>query len=116
MIGLRNDRRQNMRQRLANAIGAASAFLNSVPVRFALLRALSVLALLLLVGQLWRLQIAQGEAYREKADLNRLRVVSIRAPRGVIYDREQRILARNVPAFTVSILPADLPSPSGSRQ
>lgn len=109
MIEIRNDRRQNIRKRLANAIGTASAFLNSMPVRFTLLRALIVLALLLLVGQLWRLQIAQGEAYREKADLNRLRVVSIRAPRGVIYDREQRILTRNVPAFTVSLLPADLP-------
>ncbi len=116
MIELRNDRRQNIRKRVANAIGAASAFLNSVPVRFALLRALIVLALLLLGGQLWRLQIAQGEAYRQKADLNRLRVISIRAPRGVIYDREQRILVRNVPAFTVSVLPADLPAQSGSRE
>jgi penicillin-binding protein 2 len=116
MIELRNDRRQNIRKRIANAISTASAFLNSVPVRFTLLRLLIVLALLLLGGQLWRLQVAQGEAYREKADLNRLRVVSIRAPRGVIYDREQRILVRNVPAFTVSILPADLPSQSGSKE
>ena len=62
----------------------------------------------LLVFQSWQLQIVQGEQYLEKAVGNRFRLRSIDAPRGVIYDRKGRLLAGNMPSFTVSIVPADL--------
>lgn len=63
----------------------------------------------LLVFQSWQLQIVQGEQYLERAVGNRFRLRSIDAPRGVIYDRKGRLLAGNMPSFTVSIVPADLP-------
>ena len=31
------------------------------------------------------------------------------APRGVIYDRNGKILARNRPSFTIAVVPGDLP-------
>jgi penicillin-binding protein 2 len=74
------------------------------------LRALIILAFALLTGQLWRLQVVQGESFRQQADYNRLRVVSVPASRGVIYDRQRTLLVRNIPSFTISIVPADLPS------
>ena len=60
------------------------------------------LAFTVLTGQLWRLQIAGGEQYRQRADVNRIRVVTVKPPRGVIYDRAGRQVVRNVSSFTVS--------------
>jgi penicillin-binding protein 2 len=73
------------------------------------------LALLVLAGQLWNIQIASGEQYRRRADVNRLRIVTIKPPRGVIYDRAGRQLVRNVPSFTASVRPADLPKDKDER-
>ncbi|HIC88602.1 MAG TPA: hypothetical protein EYP04_04270, partial [Anaerolineae bacterium] len=77
--------------------------------RLLLFRVVVVCAFLVLVGQLWHLQIASGTGFRRQADRNRFRLVSVSAPRGVIYDRYGRILARNRPTFTVAVVPADLP-------
>jgi penicillin-binding protein 2 len=64
---------------------------------------------LILIGRLWYLQMVQGESYRVLADRNRFRDVDVAAPRGVIYDLNGEILARNRPSFSVEIVPADLP-------
>ena len=60
----------------------------------------------MLIGRLWQLQMVTGEKYRLLADANRLRDVDVPAPRGVIYDRNGEILARNQPSFTVEVVPA----------
>jgi penicillin-binding protein 2 len=78
--------------------------------RLVAFRALIILAFTILTGQLWRLQVVQGESYQQQADYNRLRVVSVTPSRGIIYDRQRTLLARNIPSFTISIVPADLPS------
>jgi penicillin-binding protein 2 len=69
-----------------------------------------VLAFFLLVGRLYQLQIVQGPTFRSQADANRFRFVELPAPRGVIYDRNGAILARNQPSFAISVVPADLPA------
>jgi len=74
-----------------------------------LYRLVVILAFVVLAAQLWRLQIVRGEQYRLMADRNRFRLVPFDAPRGVIYDRHGRILVRNVPSFSVTIVPAYLP-------
>src|SRR4051794_21798806 len=73
------------------------------------------LAFLVLLGQLWYIQIASGAQYRQRAEVNRIRVISEKPFRGVIYDREGRQVARNVPAFTVAVRPADLPRKGEER-
>ncbi len=75
-----------------------------------------ILCFLILLVQLWRLQVLQGEAYQEAADVNRLRLESEPAPRGVIYDRRGYLLARNLPEITVAIVPAYLPEEEEARQ
>ncbi len=77
--------------------------------KITIFRIIIVLLLSLLALQTWRLQIVQGEESRESANRNRFRLVSISAPRGVIYDRQGKLLVRNTPSFTVSVVPADLP-------
>jgi len=79
-------------------------------VKITIFRVIILLLFSLLVLQIWRLQVIQGEESRERANRNRFRLVSIPAPRGVIYDRQGRLLVRNIPSFSVSIVPADLPS------
>ncbi len=73
------------------------------------LRLLVVVAVIGLAARLWQLQMAQGDSYRVLADRNRFRQVDVAAPRGVIYDRNGYILARNRPNFTIAVVPADLP-------
>ncbi|HZQ98693.1 MAG TPA: penicillin-binding protein 2 [Chloroflexota bacterium] len=72
--------------------------------------AVGALGMLALGARLFQLQVLEGAAQRVKADNNRLRVVSVPAQRGLIYDRNGIAMVRNRPSFTVSILPADLPS------
>jgi penicillin-binding protein 2 len=78
-------------------------------VQVIIFKTLVVAGFAVLAFQSWQLQIVQGEQYIARADRNRFRLVSVDAPRGIIYDRAGRLLAGNVPSFTVSIVPADLP-------
>ncbi|MCL5970070.1 MAG: penicillin-binding transpeptidase domain-containing protein, partial [Patescibacteria group bacterium] len=45
------------------------------------------------------LQLIQGEYYKSLADNNRTRTIMIRAPRGIIFDRNNEPLVFNVPGF-----------------
>ncbi len=54
----------------------------------------------------WRLidlTVVQGAYYRNLADGNQIAEVNIRAPRGIIYDRNGKVLARNIPVFKLQI-------------
>ena len=73
------------------------------------------LAFLLLAGQLWSVQIANHSQYQRRAEVNRVRLVSEKALRGVIYDRNGRQVARNVASWTLAIRPADLPRDKDAR-
>lgn len=59
--------------------------------------ALSVLMIFL--GRLWQLQVTHGQENLQASTGNRIRIRTIPAPRGVIYDRNAVILATNVPGF-----------------
>lgn len=52
--------------------------------------------------RLFHLQIVEGKVNRELADGNRIQIKVIHAPRGVIYDRNGKILAANSPAFRLN--------------
>lgn len=73
---------------------------------------------LVLVGLMARaawLDLANGERYRLLAEGNRIRNVSVPADRGVIRDREGRLLARNIPNFILTVTPTDLPREGSAR-
>ena len=74
-----------------------------------MLRIITVIIFAILIGQLARLQFLQGTGFQEEAVVNRVRIVREKAPRGVIYDRDGRILARNTASYAVVIIPAELP-------
>ncbi len=58
-----------------------------------------------LFARLFYLQVVQGEFYQSKAEGNRLRLLSIMASRGLIYDRNGQIVVGSRPAYTVSLMP-----------
>jgi penicillin-binding protein 2 len=75
------------------------------------LAALSVIAstgFLLVVGQLWYLQIREGPGLAERSERNRIRVRPLLAPRGTLYDRNLVPLAETEPSFTLSVIPREL--------
>ncbi len=53
----------------------------------------------------FRTQILGHGKYQLQAETNRLRPIPLLAPRGVIVDRNGKVLAENVPGYTVSLLP-----------
>ena len=60
-----------------------------------------ILSFSLMIGRLFHLQVARGSENLELADSNRIQVKTIHAPRGVIYDRNGKILAQNEPGFRI---------------
>jgi len=63
---------------------------------------ISLVLFFIIFLRLFHLQIARGSINKELADNNRIRVKIIHAPRGVIFDRDGRILAANSPAFRLN--------------
>jgi penicillin-binding protein 2 len=62
---------------------------------------------LVLLIRLWQLQILQGAEFRKISESNRLRVIGIPAPRGIIYDRNGIPLVKNIPYFCASLIPGE---------
>jgi len=79
------------------------------PLRFLPFYALVVAAMIGLVARLVYLQIVLGPEYDAQARENRESKINIPSPRGVIYDRNGVLLARNVPSYNITITPAYLP-------
>jgi len=59
-----------------------------------------LLMMLALVGGLWRLQVLGAENFRALAEQNRIRKVPVMAPRGKLFDRENRIIVDNYPSVS----------------
>ena len=79
------------------------------PYRFISVGLVLAVLLSVLTVRLWDLQLVQGQYYRSLAEDNRLLRLPVAADRGIVVDRNGRILVRNIPGFAVSIVPIDLP-------
>ncbi len=58
--------------------------------------------------KLFYLQILNYPLYRGLSDTNSLRLIPQRAPRGLITDRNNEVLATNVPTYSLFLVPADI--------
>ena len=77
---------------------------------------LILLIFISLFTRLWILQVIQGDYNKTLAEGNRIRTRDIPASRGVIYDRNKEVLAKNIPDFTLVVYAADLPKKEEERQ
>ncbi len=65
--------------------------------------------LAILFGKTAYLQIIRGAHFREMAEGNRIRTIYAAAERGIIYDRNLKVLVKNVPTFSLYLIPTDFP-------
>lgn len=77
--------------------------------RFIVFGVIVILSVSALTARLFYLQIANGTRYAALSTANRTVLEPIPAPRGLIYDRDGRLLVSNVPTYAVKLRPADLP-------
>lgn len=75
-----------------------------------------IVIFLVLLTRAGHLQIAKGAYYQALADKNRLRLEYIRSDRGLVYDRFQTPMVRNVPNYIVTVRPSALPAEPLERQ
>lgn len=61
-----------------------------------------------IIAALWYMQVVKGEQYVESAVRNRIRLVRIPAPRGLIRDRNGVVLADNRPSFDLMATPTEI--------
>jgi penicillin-binding protein 2 len=95
-----------MRERVAIHDTVAEGRLFS---RRALVSLTVVLALLLvLVANLYHLQISSYSTYQTRSNDNRIRLLPIAPNRGLIYDRNGVLLAENRPVFSLEIIPEEV--------
>ena len=59
--------------------------------------------------RLFSLQILQNDLYMDQAEENRITNISVQTERGIIFDRNGIVLARNIASYNVIITPAQLP-------
>ena len=84
--------------------------------RLATVYIVMVLAFTGLLFQLINLQVVQKSTLTASAVDNYTNEVSVPAPRGIIYDRNGSILARNLASYNVVITPASLPDDDSDIQ
>jgi penicillin-binding protein 2 len=58
----------------------------------------------LLAVAFWVLQVVQYADYARIAENNHLRTIPLRAPRGILFDRDGRVLVKSEPSFTIALV------------
>lgn len=76
--------------------------------RLYIVTALVLFTFFIFTAYLWYLQVMRSEHYSTLSKTNRIRLQSIAAPRGLIFDRNGTRLAENHPSFKLSIIPEDI--------
>ncbi|MCK5120825.1 MAG: penicillin-binding protein 2 [Methylococcales bacterium] len=61
-----------------------------------------------LIVRLVYLQVAGHEHYSTMAKSNRIKVLSLPPTRGIIYDRKGRVLANNLPTYSLELIPEQI--------
>jgi penicillin-binding protein 2 len=78
-------------------------------VRVAIIGGVALVLFAVVFFRLWYLQVLSGDQYRAEANNNRVRNITVQAPRGKIVDRNGRVLVDNRIAFAVKLSPDKLP-------
>ena len=74
-----------------------------------------VVALVALSVQLVRVQLVELPIPPAGSDALSVRDIPVEAPRGLVFDRDGEVLTRNVPLFTVAVVPGELPPVGAAR-
>jgi penicillin-binding protein 2 len=86
----------------------------SLPVRLAALQWTTCVVFACLAGAFWYLQVVQHTRYGELAENNHQRTLALRAPRGMLFDRDGRLLVENRQAFNIALVREQSPDIPGT--
>src|SRR6478609_9503393 len=75
-----------------------------VGLRLSVLQYLTVVLFSALAISFWYMQVVQHDRFQEMADNNHQRTLPLRAPRGVLFDRDGRVLVENRHSYSISIV------------
>jgi penicillin-binding protein 2 len=76
----------------------------SLETRLIVLRVAAVVCVFALAVSFWLLQVVQHTKYEEMSANNHLRTIPLRAPRGVLFDRNGRVLVENRYSWTIALV------------
>ncbi|MFB0519056.1 MAG: penicillin-binding protein 2 [Acidobacteriota bacterium] len=71
--------------------------------RLKVLQYLTILLFLFFLSAFWYLQVIHHDYYSQLSEINHLRIVPLRAPRGAILDCRGELLAGNRPSYNIAI-------------
>ncbi|GAC1319963.1 MAG: penicillin-binding protein 2 [Thermoleophilaceae bacterium] len=84
-------------------------------LRVAIIGGVALVIFGIIFFRLWYLQILSGDRYRAEANNNRVREITVPAPRGKIVDRNGRVLVDNRSGYAVEVDPSKLPHDNAGR-
>ena len=84
-------------------------------IRVAIIGGVALLMFGVIFFRLWYLQVLSGDRYLAEANNNRVREITVQAPRGRIVDRNGRVLVDNRSGYAVKINPARLPEDAEAK-
>ena len=67
-----------------------------------------VVLLIILITRMIYLQVLSHDHYTTLSQNNRVSIISVPPPRGLILDRNGRVLAENLPSFTLQLIPEQI--------
>ncbi|MDG2376975.1 MAG: penicillin-binding protein 2 [Woeseiaceae bacterium] len=70
---------------------------------------ISIILLGIVIVRLVQLQILDHEQFAEQSQGNRIRIEAVPPTRGLIFDRNGRVLAENLPAYQLELIPEQIP-------
>jgi penicillin-binding protein 2 len=85
--------------------------INTLKKRIDIATLVIIAFLAILIARLWFLQVRNGAEYEQLANNNRVRMRDVVAPRGNIYDTDNRLLVTNRPSFNIVWTKEDAPEP-----
>lgn len=84
-------------------------------LRVAIFGGVALVLFAIVFFRLWYLQVLSGDRYLAQADNNRVRLLTLAAPRGEVVDKDGRTLVDNRAAQVVEIAPDKLPASQAEK-
>src|ERR1700716_3402004 len=75
-----------------------------VTIRLSILQVVIAAVFSVLAVSFWVLQVVQHAKFEEMAENNHQRTLALRAPRGLVFDRDGRIMVENRHSYSISIV------------
>ena len=73
-------------------------------IRLTFLQSVITIVVSVLAVSFWVLQVVQHAKYEEIAENNHQRTLALRAPRGLVFDRDGQVLVENRHSYSISIV------------